>query len=151
MSTIAVEITRLPHGRDLPLPSYQSALAAGLDLLAAIPEGAPLALAPGTRTLVPTGIAIALPAGLEAQVRPRSGLAVKHGITVLNTPGTIDADYRGELQVLLVNFGSDSFEISRGTRIAQLVIAPITRVCLSEVAVLDSTVRGTGGFGSTGS
>lgn len=151
MSAIAVEITRLPHGHDLPLPSYQSALAAGLDLLAAVPAAGPVTLAPGMRTLVPTGIAIALPAGFEAQVRPRSGLAVKHGITVLNTPGTIDADYRGELQVLLVNLGGDSFEIARGMRIAQLVIAPFTRVRLSEVAALASTLRGTGGFGSTGS
>jgi dUTP pyrophosphatase len=151
VNTVTVEITRLPHGQDLPLPSYQSALAAGLDLLAAVPEGGPVAIAPGMRSLVPTGIAIALPAGFEAQVRPRSGLAVKHGVTVLNTPGTIDADYRGELQVLLVNFGSDSFEIARGMRIAQLVIAPITRVRLSEVAALDPTLRGTGGFGSTGS
>ncbi len=151
MSAVTVEITRLPHGRDVPLPSYQSALAAGLDLLAAVPDDAPVILATGTRTLVPTGVAIALPAGFEAQVRPRSGLAVKHGITILNTPGTIDADYRGELQVLLVNFGADSFKIHRGMRIAQLVIAPITRVRLSEVAVLGSTVRGTGGFGSTGS
>jgi dUTP pyrophosphatase len=150
VSAITVEITRLPHGHDLPLPSYQSALAAGLDLLAAVPEHGPITLAPGMRTLVPTGIAIALPAGFEAQVRPRSGLAVKHGVTVLNTPGTIDADYRGEIQVLLVNLGSDSHEIVRGTRIAQLVIAPITPISLSEVAVLDPTLRGTGGFGSTG-
>lgn len=151
MSPITVEITRLPHGHDLPLPSYQSALAAGLDLLAAVPEDTPLTLAPGMRILVPTGIAIALPAGFEAQVRPRSGLAVKHGVTVLNTPGTIDADYRGELQVLLVNLGSDSFELIRGSRIAQLVVTPITRIRLSEVAALAPTVRGTGGFGSTGS
>lgn len=151
MNAITVEITRLPHGKDLPLPSYQSALAAGLDLMAALPEMAPLALAPLSRALVPTGIAIALPAGFEAQVRPRSGLAVKHGLTVLNSPGTIDADYRGELQVLIVNIGDDSFTIERGMRIAQLVIAPITRVRLSEVAVLDATLRGTGGFGSTGS
>jgi dUTP pyrophosphatase len=151
VSPITVEIARLPHGHDLPLPSYQSALAAGLDLLAAVPQDGPITIAPGMRTLVPTGIAIALPAGFEAQVRPRSGLAVKHGVTVLNTPGTIDADYRGELQVLLVNFGSDSFELVRGSRIAQLVVAPITRIRLSEVAALVPTVRGTGGFGSTGS
>jgi len=150
VSEVTVEITRLPHGHDLPLPSYQSALAAGLDLIAAVPESGPITIAPGMRTLVPTGIAIALPAGFEGQVRPRSGLAIRHGITVINTPGTIDADYRGELQVALVNFGNDSFEIVRGMRIAQLVIAPITRICLSEVAALAPTVRGTGGFGSTG-
>ncbi len=151
MSAITVEVTRLPHGRTLALPSYQSALAAGLDLLAAVPEDAPLTLAPGARALVPTGIAIALPAGFEAQVRPRSGLAVKHGLSVLNAPGTIDADYRGELQVLLVNLGGDSFTVERGMRIAQLVIAPVTRISLSEVATLDATGRGIGGFGSTGS
>ena len=151
MSAITLEIARLPHGHDLPLPSYQSELAAGLDLLAAVPEDGPVTITPGMRTLVPTGIAIALPAGFEAQVRPRSGLAVKHGVTVLNTPGTIDADYRGELQVLLVNLGSDSFEIARGMRVAQLVVAPIARVRLSQVATLARTLRGTGGFGSTGS
>jgi len=151
VSTINVEVTRLPHGQDLALPSYQSTLAAGLDLLAAVPEDAPLTLAPGARALVPTGIAIALPAGFEAQVRPRSGLAVKHGVSVLNTPGTIDADYRGELHVLLVNFGDDSFAVTRGMRIAQLVVAPITRISLSEVAALAPTMRGIGGFGSTGS
>ncbi len=122
MSAISVEITRLPHGKDMDLPSYQSALAAGLDLMAAVPADAPLTLMPGARVLVPTGIAIALPAGYEAQVRPRSGLAVKHGLTVLNAPGTIDADYRGELQVLLVNLGADSISIARGMRIAQLVV-----------------------------
>ena len=151
MSTVTVEIARLPHGQDLPLPSYQSALAAGLDLLAAVPADGPVTIAPGARALVPTGIAFALPAGFEAQVRPRSGLAVKHGLTVLNAPGTIDADYRGEIQVLLVNFGGDSFIVTRGMRVAQLVIAPVTRIRLSEVAVLDPTLRGTGGFGSTGS
>ncbi len=151
MSAITVEITRLSHGRDLSLPSYQSALAAGLDLMAAVPADAPLTLMPGARALVPTGIAIALPAGFEAQVRPRSGLAAKYGLTVLNTPGTIDADYRGEIQVILVNLGGDSFEIARGTRVAQLVVAPVTHVHLSEVVSLDATSRGIGGFGSTGS
>ena len=151
MSAITVEVMRLPHGRDLALPSYQSALAAGLDLVSALPADAPLTLVPGARALVPTGVAIALPAGFEAQVRPRSGLAVKLGLTVLNTPGTIDADYRGEIQILLINFGSDSVEIARGMRIAQLVIAPIARICLSEVVSLDATARGIGGFGSTGS
>ena len=148
---IEVRITRLPHGKDLPLPSYQSALAAGFDLLAAVPAGAPLKIAPGARALVPTGIAIALPAGTEAQVRPRSGLAVKHGLTVLNSPGTIDADYRGEVQVLLVNLGAESVDIMRGMRIAQMVIAAVARAELCEVATLDETARGSGGFGSTGS
>lgn len=149
MST-AVRITRLPHGRDLPLPSYQSALAAGLDLVAAVPDNAPCAIAPGARALIPTGIAIALPAGFEAQVRPRSGLAVRHGLTVLNAPGTVDADFRGEVQVALVNLGTAPVTVARGMRIAQLVVAPVTRVDLQEVATLDETVRGTGGFGSTG-
>ena len=145
-----VAIMRLPHGKDLPLPSYQSALAAGLDLLAAVPEQAPLTIAPGARMLVPTGIAIALPQGHEAQVRPRSGLAVRHGLTVLNSPGTIDADYRGEVQVLLINLGSEPVAVTRGMRIAQLTVAPITRALLREVASLEETTRGIGGFGSTG-
>ncbi len=145
-----VAIMRLPHGKDLPLPSYQSALAAGLDLLAAVPEQAPLTIAPGARMLVPTGIAIALPQGHEAQVRPRSGLAVRHGLTVLNSPGTIDADYRGEIQVLLINLGSEPVAVTRGMRIAQLTVAPITRALLREAASLDETTRGTEGFGSTG-
>jgi dUTP diphosphatase len=148
--TIEVRIMRLPHGKDLALPSYQSALAAGMDLLAAVPAEAPLVIAPGGRALVPTGIAIALPDGCEGQVRPRSGLAVRHGLTVLNAPGTIDADYRGELQVLIVNLGSDSATISRGMRIAQLVIAAVPRTQLREVLSLDETLRGSGGFGSTG-
>ena len=147
---VEVHITRLPHGADLPLPEYQSALAAGLDLLAAVPADAPLELAPGARALVPTGIAIALPPGFEAQVRPRSGLAARHGITVLNTPGTVDADYRGELQVILVNLGAEPFVVSRGMRIAQLIVAPVQRIKLVEVDALDSTVRAQGGFGSTG-
>ena len=147
---VEVRITRLPHGADLPLPEYQSALAAGLDLLAAVPADAPLELAPGARALVPTGIAIALPQGFEAQVRPRSGLAARHGITVLNTPGTVDADYRGELQVILVNLGAEPFVVSRGMRIAQLIVAPVQRIKLVEVDALDSTVRAQGGFGSTG-
>jgi dUTP pyrophosphatase len=148
--TIAVRIVRLPHGRDLPLPQYQSALAAGLDLLAAVPADAPVELAPGARAVIPTGIAIALPPGSEGQVRPRSGLAARHGVTVLNTPGTIDADYRGELQVILVNIGTEKFVISRGMRIAQLVIAPIHQAKLVEWNSLDSTERSAGGFGSTG-
>jgi len=145
-----VQIVRLPHGADLPLPSYQSAQAAGLDLLAAVPADAPVVLAPGGRALIPTGVAIALPPGLEAQVRPRSGLAARHGVTVLNSPGTIDADYRGELQVVLVNLGSDSFSVGRGMRVAQLVIAPVARARLQEVDELELTPRGDGGFGSTG-
>ena len=150
MTTIEVRILRLPHGQGLPLPSYQSALAAGFDLIAALPADGPLTIAPGGRALVPTGIAIALPAGAEAQVRPRSGLAVRHGLTVLNSPGTIDADYRGEVQVLLVNLGGESVAVTRGMRIAQMVIAPVARAHLREVAALDETERGAGGFGSTG-
>ncbi|HZL40845.1 MAG TPA: dUTP diphosphatase [Pseudolabrys sp.] len=145
-----VRVMRLPHGQDLPLPSYQSALAAGLDLIAAVPADNPLTLAPGARALIPTGIAIALPPGTEAQVRPRSGLAVKHGLTVLNAPGTIDADYRGELQVLLVNLGAEPVAITRGMRIAQMVIATVARAKMQEVEFLNETERGTGGFGSTG-
>jgi dUTP pyrophosphatase len=148
--SIDVRITRLAHGADLPLPSYQSAHAAGLDLIAAVPQDAPLTLAPGARALIPTGIAIALPDGHEGQVRPRSGLAAKHGLTVLNAPGTIDADYRGEVQVLLVNLGNEAVSVARGMRIAQLVIAPVARAQLREVPALDETGRGKGGFGSTG-
>jgi dUTP pyrophosphatase len=146
-----VRVQRLPHGKDLPLPSYQSEHAAGLDLLAAVPDSTPLTLASGGRALVPTGIAIALAQGYEAQVRPRSGLAARHGVTVLNSPGTIDADYRGEIQVLLVNLGSEPVTIARGMRIAQLVIAPVVRAHIVDVASLDKTSRGSGGFGSTGS
>jgi dUTP pyrophosphatase len=147
---VEVRITRLPHGADLPLPEYQSALAAGLDLLAAVPADAPIELAPGARALVPTGIAIALPPGFEGQVRPRSGLAARHAITVLNAPGTVDADYRGELQVILVNLGAEPFVVSRGMRVAQLIVAPVQRIKLLEVDALDSTMRAQGGFGSTG-
>jgi dUTP pyrophosphatase len=151
VSNIEVLMTRLPHGEDLPLPSYQTAQAAGLDLLAAISVTVPLTLEPGGRTLVPTGIAIALPHGYEAQVRPRSGLAARHGLTVLNAPGTIDADYRGEIQVLLANLGNEDVTITRGMRIAQLVIAPVVHAQILEVSSLDKTKRGSGGFGSTGS
>jgi dUTP pyrophosphatase len=147
---VEVRVKRLAHGADLPLPEYQTALAAGLDLIAAVPADAPIELAPGARALVPTGIAIALPAGFEGQVRPRSGLAARHGITVLNAPGTVDADYRGELQVILVNFGAEPFVISRGMRIAQLIAAPVQRVKLVEVDALEATARAQGGFGSTG-
>jgi len=148
--SIQVSIRQLPHGEGLPLPSYQSAHAAGLDLLAAVAENAPLILAPGKHTLVPTGLAIALPEGFEAQVRPRSGLAAKHGVTVLNSPGTIDADYRGEIQVILINHGAEPFTIKRGERLAQMVIAAVVQVRLVAVATLSETDRGGGGFGSTG-
>lgn len=146
--SIEVQITRLPHGRDLPLPAYQSSQAAGLDLVAAVDR--PVTLKPGERALIPTGIAIALPGGHEAQVRPRSGLAIKEGVTVLNSPGTIDADYRGEIKVALVNLGQQPVEIARGMRIAQMVIAPVSHAKLREVAALTETPRGAGGFGSTG-
>ena len=148
MTSIDVQVIRLPHGADLPLPDYQSAQAAGLDLLAAVT--ADVILPPGKRALIPTGIAIALPAGSEAQVRPRSGLAARHGVTVLNTPGTIDADYRGEIQVVLINLGEDPFVVRRGARIAQLVIAPVLHARISESKTLTDTGRGSGGFGSTG-
>jgi len=148
MNTVDVKVIRLPHGADLPLPDYHSAQAAGLDLLAAVT--ADLTIQPGQRALVPTGIAIALPAGSEAQVRPRSGLAARHGITVLNTPGTVDADYRGEIQVILINLGEAPYVVHRGARIAQLVIAPVLRATLSESQDLADTKRGGGGFGSTG-
>ncbi|WP_426443498.1 dUTP diphosphatase [Bradyrhizobium genosp. P] len=147
---IKVEIRQLPHGYDLLLPAYQTADAAGLDLLAAVPRTAPVILLPGRYEMVPTGLTIALPPGFEAQVRPRSGLAAKHGITVLNSPGTIDADYRGEINVLLINHGQAAFQIRRGERIAQMVIAPVTRAELVPVDVLSATERGSGGFGSTG-
>jgi dUTP pyrophosphatase len=143
---VKIRVLRLPNGADLPLPAYATAGAAGLDLRAA----AAVTLKPGARALVPTGLAIALPDGYEAQVRPRSGLAVKHGITVLNAPGTIDADYRGEIQVPLINHGQDDFVIARGERIAQMIIARVEQVELVEVDALDGTARGVGGFGSSG-
>jgi dUTP pyrophosphatase len=145
-----VRVMRLAHGADLPLPAYQSEHAAGLDLLCAVPSYAPVVIAPGARAMIPTGICIALPQGTEAQVRPRSGLAMRHGVTVLNSPGTIDPDYRGEIQVILVNLGQNSFTVDRGMRIAQLVIAATMQATLCEVAILDETTRGVGGFGSTG-
>jgi dUTP pyrophosphatase len=148
--TLKVEIRQWPHGEGLALPAYQSAHAAGLDLLAAVPEHEPLMLAPGQYALVPSGLSIALPPGFEAQVRPRSGLASKHGVTVLNAPGTVDADYRGEIGVLLINHGDASFAIRRGERIAQLVIAAVATAELVVVAQLSATERGGGGFGSTG-
>jgi dUTP pyrophosphatase len=147
---IQVNIRQLPHAEGLPLPAYQTAHAAGLDLLAAVPESAPLTLAPGKHAMVPTGLAIALPEGFEAQVRPRSGLAAKHGVTVLNSPGTIDTDYRGEIQVILINHGAEAFIIRRGERIAQMVIAPVVQATLVPTASLNETDRGSGGFGSTG-
>lgn len=149
-AAIDVRVMRLPHAAGLPLPQYQSALAAGLDLVAAVPADAPVTIAPGARAAIPTGIALALPAGHEGQVRPRSGLALRHGVSVLNTPGTIDADYRGEVQVILVNLGSAPFVVERGVRIAQLVIAPVSHVRLVETDNLDATARASGGFGSTG-
>jgi dUTP pyrophosphatase len=148
--SVELRVLRLPHGADLPLPKYQSADAAGLDLLAAVPADAPVKIAPGARAMIPTGIAIALPPGHEGQIRPRSGIAMRHGVTVLNSPGTLDPDYRGEIQVILVNLGGESFDIRRGTRIAQMVIAPTARAKVVETASLDPTVRQSGGFGSTG-
>jgi len=148
MNDVTVAVRRLPHGADLDLPGYATAESAGLDLLAAV-EG-DVVLAPGERRLIPTGIAISLPRGTEAQVRPRSGLALKHGITCLNSPGTIDADYRGEVGIILINLGQEAFTVSRGMRIAQLVIAALRRAAWQEVEDLDESARGDGGFGSTG-
>jgi dUTP pyrophosphatase len=145
---VSVAVKRLPHNADLPLPAYESAAAAGMDLPAAVEQD--LTLAPGERALVPTGLAIALPDGYEAQVRPRSGLAARHGVTVLNTPGTVDADYRGEVKVILANLGNEDFTIERGMRIAQMVIAPVVQAVLQEADRLTETARGEGGFGSTG-
>ena len=147
---LRIAVTQLPHGEGLALPAYQTEHAAGLDLLAAVPEDKPIQLAPGDRVLVPTGLAIALPVGYEAQVRPRSGLAVKHGVTVLNSPGTIDADYRGEIGVPLINHGRETFTIRRGERIAQMVVAPVVQVAFESVGELPPSARGAGGFGSTG-
>jgi dUTP pyrophosphatase len=149
MSAVGVKLKVLPHGSGLPLPSYATADAAGVDLAAAIE--APLVLEPGERTDVPTGIALALPPGWEGQVRPRSGLALRHGLAVLNSPGTIDSDYRGEIRIILANLGSAPVTIARGERIAQLVIAPVSRAEWDVVAELPATTRGSGGFGSTGS
>ena len=147
---LEVRVMRLPHAADLPLPAYQSALAAGLDLVAAVPADTPVQIAPGGRAMIPTGLVIALPPGSEGQVRPRSGLAARHGVTVLNTPGTIDADYRGEIQVILINLGAEAFQVSRGMRIAQLVVARIAHAKLAEADSLTATERGAGGMGSTG-
>lgn len=143
-------LVRLPHSEDLPLPAYETAGAAGVDLRAALPEDRQIILLPGRRILVPTGFIFEIPQGFEGQIRPRSGLALKHGITCLNTPGTIDSDYRGEVQVLLVNHGEEDFAITRGMRIAQLIVAPVTQVVFEERVTIGETDRGAGGFGSTG-
>ena len=148
--TVEVAIRRLGHAEGLPLPSYETEGAAGMDLRAAVPEGQPITLAPGQRAMVPTGLSIALPLGYEAQIRPRSGLAAKHGVTCLNSPGTVDSDYRGEVKAILINHGHEPFVIQRGERIAQMVIAPVTRAEWRETDSLDDTARGAGGFGSTG-
>jgi dUTP pyrophosphatase len=148
--TAEVGFKRLEHGKGLDQPSYETGQSAGMDLPAAVPEGEPLSLEPGQRALVPTGFAIALAPGYEAQIRPRSGLAAKHGVTILNTPGTIDADYRGEVKVILANLGDQTFIVERAMRIAQMVVAPVTRAVLVERHQLDDTYRGAGGFGSTG-
>ncbi|WNJ99992.1 dUTP diphosphatase [Thalassospiraceae bacterium LMO-JJ14] len=148
MNEIRVDVVRLAHGKDLPLPAYATAESAGMDLLCA--ETGSVTLEPGSRAMIATGIAIQLPHGFEAQVRPRSGLAAKHGVTVLNSPGTIDADYRGEIKVILINLGDQPVMLSRAERIAQMVIAPVTRTRLHEVETLENSARGSGGFGSTG-
>jgi dUTP pyrophosphatase len=148
--SIAVSLLRLPHSEGLPLPTYETAGSAGMDLRAAVPEAAALTLQPGARALVPTGLTIGLPLGYEAQVRPRSGLALKHGVTCLNSPGTIDSDYRGEIGVILINHGQEPFLIKRGERIAQMIISPVVQSSWTEVETLDETARGAGGFGSTG-
>jgi len=148
--SVTVRVKRLPHGEGLPLPSYQSMEAAGLDVVAGVPESAAVAIPPGARALIPTGFALELPRGYEAQVRPRSGLALKHGITLLNSPGTIDSDYRGELMVILINHGDEPFLVRRGERIAQLVIAPVSHAEIVAAEELAATSRGPGGFGSTG-
>jgi len=150
LSSIDVKVMQLPHGRGLDLPAYESEQAAGMDLRAALAEGEEVTLAPGARAMVPTGLAIALPSGFEAQVRPRSGLAAKQGVTVLNSPGTVDADYRGEVKVILINHGDEPVVIDRGMRIAQMRFAPVTRGVFAAVESLDETERGAGGFGSTG-
>ena len=150
MNDLELQIVQLPHGAGLPLPVYQTENAAGMDLIAAVPESESVMIAPGRHAMVPTGIIIALPHGTEGQVRPRSGLAAKHGVTILNAPGTIDSDYRGEVCVLLINHGTESFAVTRGMRIAQLVVAPVSQVVVRLMDKLDETARGSGGFGSTG-
>lgn len=150
MSSVSINVTTLPHGEGLPLPKYETAQSAGMDLYAALEDGETVTLGALERAMIPTSLAMALPAGYEAQVRPRSGLAAKNGVTVLNTPGTIDADYRGEVKVILVNLSNDPFTIERGMRVAQMIIAPVTQGEWVEVESLDETDRGAGGFGSTG-
>ena len=150
MSGPQVAVTRLPHGADLPLPAYETAHAAGMDLRAAVPEDEPVTLRPGDRHAVPTGLAMAIPPGYEGQVRPRSGLAFRSGVTCLNSPGTVDADYRGEVKVILINHGPEAFVVRRGDRIAQLLISPVVQATWREAESLDETARGAGGFGSTG-
>lgn len=150
MSPRSIPFARLAHGADLPAPSYATDGAAGLDLIAAVPETEPLNIQPGEWLAVPTGLTFAIPPGFEGQVRPRSGLALKHGVTVLNAPGTVDSDYRGEVKVMLINNGREAFAVTRGMRIAQILFAKVERVEMNEVAALDETVRGDGGFGSTG-
>jgi dUTP pyrophosphatase len=150
MTDVTVQVLPLPHFAGLDLPVYETAGSAGMDVRAAVPDREPMVLAPGQRAMVPTGLSVAIPEGYEIQVRPRSGLAAKHGLTCLNTPGTIDSDYRGEIKVILINLGAEPFTIQRGERIAQLVLAPVTRLAWSQVDALGETVRGAGGFGSTG-
>ncbi|CAN7454140.1 dUTP diphosphatase [Devosia sp. LjRoot3] len=149
-ASVSIALQWLPHGVGLFVPKVQTALSAGADLCAAVAADAPITLKPGARALIPCGFAMALPAGYEAQVRPRSGLAAKHGVTVLNSPGTIDADYRGEVKVILVNLGAEDFVVTRGERVAQMVVAPVVQPVFAEVEALDETERGSGGFGSTG-
>ena len=150
MTDVIVAVRRLPHFEGLDLPAYETLGAAGMDVRAAVPDGDPMVLHPGERLMVPTGLSVAIPTGYEIQMRPRSGLAAKHGITCLNSPGTIDSDYRGELKVILINHGSEAFTIARGERIGQMVLAPVTRIVWNSVDSLDETDRGSGGFGSTG-
>ena len=149
-STVTLALRRLPHAEGLALPAYETEGAAGMDLRAAVPEDGPVTLAPGERRMIPTGLTMAIPEGYEVQVRPRSGLAARHGLTCLNSPGTVDSDYRGEVQVILINLGQETFVVKRGERIAQMVVAPVTRGVFQEVDTLPETVRGEGGFGSTG-
>ncbi len=150
MNKVTVSVCPLPHFAGLQLPAYETAGSAGMDVRAAVPDGEPMVLAPGERAMVPTGLSVAIPQGYEIQVRPRSGLAAKHGLTCLNTPGTVDSDYRGEIKVILINLGQEAFTIQRGERIAQLVLAPVTQLAWENVDSLDETARGAGGFGSTG-
>ena len=151
MGKVTIGVLRLPHGQGLELPAYQSAGAAGMDLVAAVPENAPVELPPGARKLVPTGLVLQIPEDYEVQVRPRSGLAIRHGITLLNSPGTIDSDYRGEVMVMLINLGAEQVTIERGERVAQIIVAPVVQATLTEVKAVSETERGAGGFGSTGS